>query len=76
MNFWKVADLWHTLMTRILGWHRNPQVSGHPVLALLAVQNPCGSAWGYRPSPWGRLTTPFSGEIRPGRGRRKIILVG
>jgi hypothetical protein len=38
MNFWKVADLWHTLMTRVLGEHRNPQVSGHLVLALLAVR--------------------------------------
>jgi pimeloyl-ACP methyl ester carboxylesterase len=22
VNFWKVADLWHTLMTEILGWER------------------------------------------------------
>jgi hypothetical protein len=34
------------------------------------------SSLGYRRSPWVRLTTAFDGEIRPGRGRREIILVG
>jgi hypothetical protein len=38
MNFWKVADLWHTLMTGVLGGAPNPQVSSHLVLALLAAR--------------------------------------
>jgi hypothetical protein len=52
MKFWKVADLWHTLVTR-------------------------GPAWVYLSvAPGVRLTTPFGGEIRPGRGRREIIPFG
>ncbi len=48
LNFWKVADLWHTLLSSL----------GLPSVAL------------------GEVTTAFGGEIRPGRGRREIILVG
>jgi hypothetical protein len=44
MNLWKVADLWHTLMTRgSSAGHRNPQVSGHRVLALPAVRTTLSS---------------------------------
>lgn len=37
MNFWKVADLWHTLMTDVLG-HRKYAASGCDVGALVTGQ--------------------------------------
>ena len=45
--------------------HRDPQASGHLVLALLAVRPMLSSLGLPRPSPWVRLTTAFGGEIRP-----------
>jgi len=51
-------------MTRILGGHRNPQVSGHRVLALLAVRTILASL-GLPSVALGELTTAFGGEIIP-----------
>jgi hypothetical protein len=71
MNFW-VADLWHPHDRGSSAGHRNPQVSSHLVLALLAARTMLSSL--RLPSvALGELTTAFGGEIRPGRGRREII---
>jgi microsomal epoxide hydrolase len=37
MNFWKIADVWHTLMTRVLG-HERYAAAGCDVGALVTGQ--------------------------------------
>jgi hypothetical protein len=75
MNFWRVADLWHTLMTR--GPQRAPKSAGQrPSSSCLACCPNHAGQPGLPAVTRVRLTTVFGGEIRPGRGRREIILVG
>jgi hypothetical protein len=75
MNFWRVADLWHTLMTR--GPQRAPKSAGQrPSSSCLACCPNHAGQPGLPAVTRVRLTTAFDGEIRPGRGRREIILVG
>jgi hypothetical protein len=76
MTFWRVADLWHTPMTR--GPRRGTEIRRSVAIQFLPclLSEPRWLAFGYHPSPWVRLTTAFGGAIRPGRGRREITLVG
>ena len=65
MNLWKVADLWHTLMTR--GPRRGTEIRRSAAIEFLPclLFEPRCPAWSYRRSLWVRLTTAFGAEIRP-----------
>jgi hypothetical protein len=75
MNFWKVADLWHTLMTGVLGGV--PKSAGQwPSSSWLACCPNHAGQPGLPSVALGELTTPVGGEIRSGRGRRKSSRLG
>ncbi len=42
LNFWKVADLWHTLMTRVLGHDRHPVIEAPTGITFVGYENPPG----------------------------------